>query len=402
MEIGYLISQYPTRSHTFIRREIAEMRRRGGTIHVFALRRCRRDELLSDTDREAYEETWSILPAPFLGLIRVHLWGLFRRPVAYVRTLWRALGHRLPGARNLLWASFQFGEAIRLAHELKRRGLGHLHVHFANAGANVGMLAAGYLGISWSMNLHGACDIEYPAGPLLGAKLESVRFSNCSSHFIRAQALRTLGPEHWDKIFVSRCGIELDAMPEPAAREGAVGGLLRVICVGRLSTEKGHAGLLQAFARALEQGVTAELVLVGDGPSRSMLERRLEELGIADHCHLRGSLAEQECLKEIAAADILALPSLMEGVPLVLMEAMVLEVPVIAPRIAGIPELVLDGQNGLLYDPADWNAMADAIVRLANDAGERLHLGSAGRAKVLQEFVIHRAVEPLWQRFQQL
>ncbi len=402
MEIGYLISQYPARSHTFIRREIAEIRKRGAVVRIFALRRCGRDELLSDLDRQAYDETWSIVPAPLPGLLCDHAAALFRRPGRYIRTLRLALRHRLPGLRNLVWTALQFGEAIRLAAEVRRRGLKHLHVHFSNAGANVALLTAEFCEITWSMTLHGACDIEYPAGPLLGPKLESVRFSNCSSHFIRAQALRTIGPEHWAKVFVSRCGIDLSAIPEHVERDESPGRAVRIICVGRLSSEKGQLGLLEAFAHALAGDIDAELVLVGDGPDRKLVEQRIAELGLGDHCTLLGSLAEAECLSEIGRADILALASFMEGVPLVLMEAMVQQVPVIAPRLSGIPELVRHERSGLLFDPADWKALGDAITALARDPAKRLELGREGRAKVLDEFVIHRAVDPLWAAFQAL
>ena len=139
----------------------------------------------------------------------------------------------------------------------------------------------------------------------------------------------------------------------------------------------------------------AELVLVGDGPDRALVESEIAAHGLQECCHLRGSLAEQDCLAEIAQGDIFALPSLMEGVPLVLMEAMVLNVPVVAPRIAGIPELVEDGVSGVLYDPADWEGMAHALADLAADGEKRKALIIAAQQKVLAEFVIHRAVVPL-------
>ncbi|MBT3378287.1 MAG: glycosyltransferase [Lentisphaerae bacterium] len=395
MEVAYLVSEYPARSHTFIRREIAQLRQRGAKIHIFSVRSTPAEGLLTDIDRAAFDETWKVLPVNPFRLVGDHLAAFVSAPGKYLRTLSQAWRHRLPGIREGLWSLFYFAEAIRLARELERRQLKHLHVHFANAGATVGFLAAGFAGLSWSMNLHGACDFEFPAGPLLGEKLRSVTFSNCSSHFVRAQALRTIPPEHWDKLFVSRCGIELETMPNPVARQDDGSRLLRVISVGRLSSEKGQLGLIKAFALARGRGMEAELVLVGDGPDRGLVESEIAAHHLQDCCHLRGSLAEQDCLAEIAQGDIFALPSLMEGVPLVLMEAMVLNVPVIAPRIAGIPELVEDGVSGVLYDPADWEGLAQALADLAADIEKRKELTVAAQHKVLAEFVIHKAVDPL-------
>jgi glycosyltransferase involved in cell wall biosynthesis len=116
----------------------------------------------------------------------------------------------------------------------------------------------------------------------------------------------------------------------------------------------------------------------------------------------RGAVPEQTVLDEMVHADIFALSSFMEGIPMVLMEAMILEVPVIAPRLAGIPELVIDRENGLLFDPANSSQMAEHIVELAKDKEKRSRYGTAGKEKVLAEFTIEKGVEKLWQRFLEL
>lgn len=394
MTLAYLISQYPARSHTFIRREIAELRRRGATIHVFAIRKPPADALLSDQDRQDHLETTSILPVSITTLLVRHLRAFLKRPGRYLTTLSAALSHRLPGLRNLLWAVFQFAEAIWLGLELQRRGISHLHVHFANAGANVGYLAHRYSDIGWSMTLHGASDFEYPAGPLLGRKIESCSFANCISYYGRAQALRTVSPEHWRKIFVSRCGIEPDGLPQKPLK--LPGSMLQVVCVGRLSTEKGQLGLVEAFAIVATQTPEVRLVIVGDGPDRRHVEMAIRNRRLEDKVILTGAVAEQEALARIAAADLFALPSLMEGIPLVLMEAMALEVPVVAPRLTGIPELVEHDVNGLLYSPGNWNEMAEQISSLLANPGLRDRLARQGRQKVLHEFTIAKGVEPLW------
>ena len=126
--------------------------------------------------------------------------------------------------------------------------------------------------------------------------------------------------------------------------------------------------MMEAFNRALKSVPNMELVMLGDGPYRDELEAFVKEAGIEKNVIFKGAVPEQTVLDEMSHADIFALSSFMEGVPMVLMEAMVLEVPVIAPRVAGIPELVIDKENGLLFDPARAQQMAEQIVELAQDS----------------------------------
>lgn len=402
MKLAYFCSEYPSRSHTFIRREIKELRLRGASIDVYALRRPKRENLISALDHQEYEQTISVLPVKPWNLILIHGQMFVRKPLSYLHTLKTALGHHLPGLKNTLWSLFQFAEGIVLAHHLQQKPVQHLHIHFANAGANVGMIACTYLELSWSMTLHGTSCFDYPWGPLLGPKLEKCTFANCISYFGLSQAFRAVSPQHWHKLFVSRCGIELDAVnlaKSNLANYQKDTSIIRIISVGRLHVEKGYPVMINAFVDALKVVPNMELVLLGDGPYRNELEAYIREKGIADKVIFRGAVPEQTVLDEMVHADIFALSSFMEGIPMVLMEAMVLEVPVIAPRLAGIPELVIDKENGLLFDPANSAQMAKYIIELALDKEKRIRYGKAGKQKVLSEFTIEKGVENLWRRF---
>jgi glycosyltransferase involved in cell wall biosynthesis len=399
MAIGYLVSSYPAVSHTFVRREVAELRRRGAEVHTFSVRRPRAADLVGAADREELERTWHILPVRAAELLRAHLRLLATRPAAYASTLVRALRHRTPGLRALRYALYYFAEAGRLADELERRGVSHLHSHFANSGATVGLLAAGLAGIDWSLTLHGSADLDGASLPLLGAKIGAARFVACASQYLRSQAYRAVSPDCWERIFVSRCGIDLGAFRPPGEGARAAGdGRLHILCVGRLSPEKGHRGLLEAFAALLEGGVDAQLCLLGEGPERAALEARCRELALGERVSLPGSADEEGVRRALHAADVFALPSLMEGLPVVLMEAMACGVPVVAPRLCGIPELVEDGRSGLLYTPGAWDELAAALGRLAGCPELRRALALAGRRRVEADHAIAHAVAPLWER----
>jgi glycosyltransferase involved in cell wall biosynthesis len=395
MRVGYLVSRYPAPSHTFIRREVEALRRRGLDVETFSVRAPASSERLGAADSAEKARTFYVLPVSAGALIAAHLWALARAPGRYFGALASSLRHRVPGLKSLVWSLFYFVEAMVLARALARRGIEQLHNHFANPGANVGMLAAGYLGLPWSLTLHGISEFDYPAGLMLPGKLAAARFAACVSSFGMAQAMRVARPMDWSKFLIVRCGIEGRALPprKPA------GGPPRIVCVGRLSAEKGHLGLVDAFAQVLARGVTAELRLVGDGPERAHIEARVAERGLGDRCVLVGQLPEEGALAEVAAAEVLVSSSFMEGLPVVLMEALGLGVPVVAPRVAGVPELVEEGVSGLLFAPADWSALAEALVRLLGDAALRARMGQAGQKKVQAEFEVDRACEPLYRKF---
>jgi glycosyltransferase involved in cell wall biosynthesis len=394
MPIAYVTSQYPAPSHTFIRREVNELRLQGLDIHTFSTRPPSPAQVRSAEDKEAYASTYYLLPVNPNKYARAHYDMLRSDPRAYLKTFLLALKHRVPGVKAFFLAIAYFLEAIFLADELKRRRISHVHNHFANPSATVSMLAARFLGLPWSLTLHGHSETDYPAGVLLGAKLEACTFAACVSNFGRAQGYRVVDPKHWHKLFINRCALDLTVLPQ--AFPHVPGTPFRLISVARLSPEKGHFGLIQAFARARTPDCT--LTLVGDGPERTRLEREVEDLGLTQHVIFKGALPESETLHEIAKSDALVLASFIEGLPVVLMEAMALGKPVVAPHLAGIPDMIQDEKNGLLFAPADWEHLAERLQLLFRDEGLRRRLSKAGRSTIKQDFEISRAVKPIAER----
>jgi colanic acid/amylovoran biosynthesis glycosyltransferase len=209
--------------------------------------------------------------------------------------------------------------------------------------------------------------------------------------------MRTVDPKYWPKLIISRCGIRLADLPVRTPRPAE--GRRRIVCVARLSAEKAHSGLLMAFAKLRQRGLDAELVLVGEGTERANIERMTAELGLTGRVIMRGHLGEQDTLAEIASGDVFALASFMEGLPVVLIEAMALGVPCVASRLVGIPELIDDGREGLLFRPTDWDDLAAKLEQLLTDAPLRERLTIAAKAKIAAEFTIERAVQPMFDYF---
>ena len=374
--IAYLVSDIHAPSHTFVRREIVALRALGVEVTPYTIRR----------EASAGDAVENLLGRSFITYIAALSWAFFTRPRRFTAAWLFALRHRVPGAKALIWSQFHFVEAMLLARLLRRAGASRLHNHFANSGATVGLIAARYSQLPWSLTLHGISETDYPAGLLLAEKLEQASFVACASYFMRAQAMRIVAPSHWGKMAVVRCGIDLSVLPN--AHPHTERAPPKIICVGRLSPEKGHFGLLDALASIASEGAEFELIIVGDGPTGPSIKLRASQLGLVERIRFAGALPEAETLAEISAADLLVLPSLMEGLPVVLIEAMALHRPVVASHVAGIPELIDDSGAGLLFTPSDWEDLARKLSTLFAARSKWQRMGDAGRITVENEFRI--------------
>jgi colanic acid/amylovoran biosynthesis glycosyltransferase len=397
MRIAYLASRYPAVSHTFIQREVAGLRERGVTIDTFAIRRAGRDEVLSRADEAEARATYALLPVRLSHLLRAHLRALVRHPRGYKTTLAQALRLAPAGARGALWQGFYFAEAVLLWDRCRRRGATHVHAHFANVGSDVALLAArlgreaGAGPRSWSLTMHGSTEFYDVPGYRLAEKAREAAFVACVSDFTRSQMMLFVEEQHWPKLALVRCGVDPERFaPVATEAEAAPGRPVRILAVGRLVGGQGVALLLDALGTLVAGGRDVALTVVGDGPSRERLHAQAARLGLADRVEWVGALGQDEIRARYAAADVFCLPSFAEGVPVVLMEAMAMEVAVVATRVAGIPELIEDGTNGLLVTPARADELADALGRLVDDPGLRARLGAAGRRAVLEGYDLGR------------
>jgi glycosyltransferase involved in cell wall biosynthesis len=371
-------------------------------VRTLSIRAAAPEQLLTDADREAAATTFAVLPIGPLALARAHTRALARNPLRYAATLARAVRMAPPGARGLLWQLFYFAEAVVVHGHCHRAGVRHLHAQFADAATDVALLVAGLggPGWSWSMAVHGPVEFYNVDRYRLAEKVRDARWVQAISHFGRSQLLTVADEADWGKVHVVHCGIDPRVYAAPGV-DGDGGPGLRIVCVGRLVHLKGQSLLVDAVAELAGRGVDARLELVGDGPKRAELERQAAERGVADRVRLAGSVGQDAIRERYLAADVFCLASFAEGVPVVLMEAMALERPVVTTRIMGIPELVEDGVGGLLVPPGDLPSLVAALERLAGDAELRRRLGRAGREKVLAEYDVNGSAERLQALFAQ-
>ena len=388
--IAYLTGEYPAVSHTFILREVLALRARGVEVQTVSVRRTGPEHHRGPDERAAAASTFHILEAAKnpATLGRAILWSL-ARPRAFGQALRLALKTRPAGIKATIWQLFYMIEAMVLAHHLTRQGVTHLHNHFAMASSTVAMLTSELAAIPYSFTLHGPADFWDTGRWHLGDKIARARFVACISHYCRSQAMLFSDPAHWPKLHIVHCGVDPGRYAAASDRIGDDREPGRdVLFIGRLAAAKGVPVLLEAFARAHKVHPDARLTLIGDGPARPALEARTRDLGLGDAVRFAGYLGQDEVAAELARADLFALPSFAEGVPVVLMEAMAAGLPVLTTAITGIPELVEDGISGRLVVPGDIDAFADAMQALLADPATGRAMGQAGQARVAQQFDI--------------
>jgi colanic acid/amylovoran biosynthesis glycosyltransferase len=391
VRIAYFCSAYPAISHTFILREVEALRRLGLQISTFSIRRTPAEQLLAENDRAAAASTKTILPFRRRQL-GAHARLALRSPEAYFSTLRGALRLAPPGLRGRLWQLFYFAEAVVLWNECRKQGIRHIHVHLANAAADIALLAARIGSAleprrpwSWSFTMHGPTEFHDLRHFRLAEKVESASFVVCISDFARSQLMAVTDPKRWARLHVVHVGIPIEQFTRSRDRNGA-GRRPVILYIGRLVPEKGQTILLEAVARLTERGLDVELQLAGDGALRPELERSAARLDIADRVSFLGAVGQEELRGLYEAASIFCLPSFAEGVPVVLMEAMAMGLPVVTTRIAGIPELVEHERSGILVAPGRADELTDSLAGLLEEPGLRDNLGANGRRAVAAEF----------------
>jgi glycosyltransferase involved in cell wall biosynthesis len=384
LRIAYLVSQYPGVSHTFILREVLALRTRGIRIEAASINAPPPQGKMTQSDRSEAARTFYVKPAGASGLLAALAWVLWHHPCGLLRgisTVFR-LGKADPS--RILFCLFYYAEAIILARWTQRHSYSHLHVHFATEAATVAMILTRIAPVTMSMTVHGPDEFYDVPGYFLSQKIAASRFIVCISFFSRSQLMKLSPAEEWPKFEIARLGVDpAHFSPRPFRQSPTP---FQILCVGRLVPAKGQRILIEAIASLVHAGRSLQLRLVGDGADRDGLERLVRDRQLSQHIFFDGSVNQDNIRAIYESTDIFAIASFAEGVPVVLMEAMSMEIPCITTCINGIPELIRDGVDGLLVPPSDSEALAAAIARLMDDTSAREALGKAGRKRIEEAY----------------
>jgi glycosyltransferase involved in cell wall biosynthesis len=406
MRVAYLTGRYPAISHTFVMREVSALRALGTEVDTFSIWQTDCSQLLSLADAEEHERTYTLLPLRPGATLRAHAFAATTRPRRYVRTIHLAMRLRRPGLRGWALSALWVIEAMILWRECSRRGIRHIHVHLNGTAPTVALLVAAFAddartgghAWTWSMTVHGPSEFYDTIGERLAEKVRAATFVVCISDFARSQLMGLVEQPDWPKLRVVHCGVDPNVFTPVGHGDVET---LRVLNVGRLVSVKGQAVLIDAVDLVRQRGVSVHLTIVGEGPTRPELERVIAGSEMGALVKLVGAVGQEEILELYRHSDVFCLSSFAEGVPVVLMEAMAQEIPVVAPAIMGIPELVEHGVSGLLTRPARADEIADGIVELAGSRELRATLGRRAREKVIAEFDIDGCARKLHDVFEE-
>ncbi|WP_320672291.1 glycosyltransferase [Patulibacter defluvii] len=383
MRVAYVVSRFPQISETFIVRELDEVAAAGVAIELFSLFGVPDGAVAHP--RAAPWVARLHRGRPVRGLAALGWWGL-RRPLRLGGSLAAiAWGHRR-SPRHLLRALATAVLAADHARTMQRLGVARVHAHYATYPALTAWLVRRLTGLPYGFTAH-AHDL-YVDRSFLRRKVEDADLVVTISRF-NQRLLRQVAPAA-RRIEVVHMGVDPTAYafrPRTLPATGPV----RLLCVASLQEYKGHAVLLAALDGRPELA-RIELDLVGDGPLRATLEADAAARGLAARVRFHGGQPEQRVRELLEAADGFVLPSVvardgqMEGLPVALMEALAVGLPTVTTRLSGIPELVVDGETGLLAEPADPRALGDALARLLADPAAARTRAAAGRRHVEAAF----------------
>jgi colanic acid/amylovoran biosynthesis glycosyltransferase len=388
LRVAYVMSRFPKLTETFVLYEMIAMEAGGTPVELYPLLRERQAVVHPDAERFVRRAHFR----PFLSpaVAGAHLHFLFRGPLRYVRAL--AAGIRTA------WGSwnFTFGaigtlpKVVCFARDMERRGVGHVHAHFATHPALAALVIHRLTGIPFSFTAHGS-DLHVDRRGL-DRKVDEAAFAVTVSRFNREVMIGACGDWAASRIHVVHCGVDTRVFRPPETRVARA--TPTILCVASFEEVKGHRHLVKACASLHRRGIPFSCSLVGDGPLADEIRRLIDASGLEEVVRVLGPRPRHEVVRLMQACDLFVLAShptregKREGIPVVLMEAMACGLPVVASRLSGIPELVQDGRTGTLVPPADPEAIARAIERILFDPELGRRMGDAGREWVGRAFSV--------------
>lgn len=355
--IAYFTNAYPSASHTFIRREICGLEAVGYDIVRIAIRLG--ENFVDPADLEEAKKTTALLGGSKLVLVLSALAYLCLHPLAAIKALRATLQMHQRSERGLLRHVAYLIEAVRLLQLACQHRVQHVHVHFGSNPATVARIAYLLGGPTYSMTIHGPDEFDAAIGHSLGDKIGDARFVVAITDYCASQLMRWCPYDQWPKIQRVHCTVpeewfeEWSPIPDDSRQ---------LVCVGRLSGQKGQLLLLDAFRSVLDQGIAGHLVLVGGGELADVITQRIKALDLASHVTMAGWQSEAQVREHLRASRALVLSSFAEGLPMVIMESMAMHRPVVVTYITGIPELVRGDEHGWKVTPGNIEALANGMV----------------------------------------
>lgn len=381
MKIAYLVNRYPAASHSFIRREIAAIEETGGSVQRFSVRAADLTALPDPRDQAEFAATQVILGTNPLKLMFNLLVAMLQSPGKFFGAISTAFRNCSFRPTEIVKRVAYLAEAAWLARELTADNVMHLHAHFGTNSTMVARLTRKLGGPAYSFTVHGPDEFDRPEELDLRGKIADSAFCVAISSFCTGQLMRWSDVADWPKIRIVRCGVDDKYITERIEHPFHVEP--EFCSIARLSGQKGIPLLIEAAARLKREGHVFRVSILGGGELQSQIETSIIEYGLADNVELVGWADSDEVVRHLLSSRAMVLPSFAEGLPVVIMEALALERPVIVSTIAGTPELV-DEQCGWLIPSGSVDALVNALKSAINASPEELSKkGKIGRERVV-------------------
>jgi len=397
--IGYLCSEFPALSHTFISREIAILEREGFRIVAASINSSAGLEKMGADDRARAASTYYVKRTPVrIMAARFISYGLRFPRFLSVLAFSLAVAYRA-GPRDLRKALGYFFQAILLHAWARENGLTHIHVHFANPAATVALIATRFGNLGFSMSVHGPDEFYDVERNNLREKVRDAAFVRCIGYFCRSQLMKLTPSDQWWKCRIVRCGLFKDEFEPRPARAGKA---RNILCVGRVCPSKGQAILVEVARILRDKDLDFRMVLLGGGEDLAAIRALIDDRGLGGVVEAVGPVGHARVREELARADVFVLPSFAEGIPVALMEAMAAGIPVVSTQIAGIPELIEHGKEGFLTQASNSGQLAAVLEDFIRGRVDTRSLTENAAAKVRSEYDVERNTKELGALFESL
>lgn len=447
-KIAYVMSRFPNLSETFILREMNELEKLGWDIQLYPILFQNQAVVHADA------RTW-IPRAHSTRFIRWatirNNWRMFiQKPGTYLSTFFRMLAENWSSPNFLLRSLVLFPLAVSFARQMQMEQVLHIHAHYASHPALVAWIISRLTGIPYSITAH-AHDI-YSRTEMLVTKLRQASFIVAISEFNREFIANLAGEDVKAKTHIIHCGISPEqyvSSVRPSADE--VTAQIRILCVGSLKKIKSQIFLAQACKILRDRQIPFHCQMVGMGPEYEMIHRFIEDNQLEEKIEMLGGKSQEEVAQILPGAHCYVQPSLAEGLPVSVMEALACNLPVVATAISGVKasmnpdetgypirkaefrklsqllsrvyrnkpdsvdlihqyspnlasrvgihEIIQPGKTGYLVQPAEAEALADAIQAVYHHYDTACEMAANGRKLVLESFDLHQNVRRLSEVF---
>ena len=391
--LGYVVKRYPRFSETFIVNEILAHERAGVPVHIFALRRVNETHFQSILSQVRSPVTYISDSVPKVDAF----WSALNNARAELPDLWteiEKLGHA---------EALDVHQAVAVALKVRQFGISHLHAHFGTVATTVARLAARFSSLNYTFTAH-AKDIFHAEVDRAALR---TKFADAASVVTVSEFnVRWIGENYGAAVPVRRIynGLDLHAFPYRSPEDRPA----LVLAVGRLVEKKGFDTLIEACAVLRDSAVPFTCTIIGEGPLREALTKKVEDNGLGGQVALIGNRPQCDVIAALHEAAVFAAPCLLaddgdrDGLPTVLVEAMALGTPCVSTDVTGIPEVVRDGDTGLLVPQRDPIALAGALARLLGDPRLRLQLAGNARNLIKTDFDVDRNAAELRSLFREV